>query len=64
MRWTALLLLVVWLPLGALCVFSAPLLRLVGQPLAVADKAGRFATVLTFAAGLPRRGRCCQTKVL
>ena len=38
-RWTALLLLLVWLPLGTLCVVSGPVLRALGQPDAVADRA-------------------------
>eukprot|EP01052_Picozoa_sp_SAG31_P002594 SAG31_NODE_93_length_26250_cov_47.615082_4_plen_86_part_00 len=36
-RWTALLLILVWFPLGAICVCSAPLLRAVGQPADVSD---------------------------
>jgi hypothetical protein len=63
-RWTVLLLILVWLPLGTLCMFSAPVLRAVGQPAGVSDRAGRFAQVLTVSAGVPLVCRTVQGKII
>eukprot|EP01052_Picozoa_sp_SAG31_P031614 SAG31_NODE_3369_length_4354_cov_4.327380_3_plen_469_part_00 len=63
-RWTVMLLGLVWLPLGAICIFSEPVLRIAGQPAGVAVRAGKFARVLTVAAGVPLVCRTVQAKVI
>jgi Na+-driven multidrug efflux pump len=40
---TCLLLLLGWVPLAALCIFSGPVLHFLGQPHEVAEKAGAYA---------------------
>eukprot|EP01043_Picozoa_sp_COSAG02_P037878 COSAG02_NODE_2877_length_7842_cov_3.566060_4_plen_521_part_00 len=63
-RWTVLLLFLVWVPLGSLCVFSDKILEMVGQPVEVSLRAGSFARVLTVAAGVPLVCRTVQGKII
>ena len=63
-RWTVLLLFLVWVPLGAMCFFSDSILRAVGQPVEVSRRAGSFARVLTVAAGVPLVCRTVQGKII
>ena len=63
-RWTVLLLILVWVPLGTLCIFSSPVLKAVGQPAGVSERAGRFAQVLTVSAGVPLVCRTVQGKII
>ena len=62
--WTVVLLVLVWVPLGALCFFSAPVLKAVGQPADVSLRAGSFARVLTVSAGVPLVCRTVQGKII
>eukprot|EP01047_Picozoa_sp_COSAG01_P034035 COSAG01_NODE_2535_length_7489_cov_14.116644_4_plen_489_part_00 len=62
--WTCLLLLIAWVPLGCICVFGASVLRALGQPHGIADKAGAFARVLTITAGPVLVCRTIQGKIL
>lgn len=63
-RWTVLLLFLVWVPLGSLCVFSETILEVIGQPVEVSLRAGSFARVLTVAAGVPLVCRTVQGKII
>ena len=63
-RWTVLLLCIAGVPLAALCLFSGQLLGLVGQPAAIAPRAGRYTVVLLCTCGVPSIMRTLQGKVL
>lgn len=63
-RWTVLLLVLVWVPLASLCFFSEYILKAVGQPEEVSLRAGSFARVLTVAAGVPLVCRTVQGKII
>ena len=63
-RWTCMLLVVGWLPLAAPCIWSGPVLHFLGQPHEVAERAGSFARVLTFASGPALVTRTIQCKIL
>ena len=63
-RWTVLLLFLVWVPLGAMCFFANSILTALGQPVEVSRRAGSFARVLTVAAGVPLVCRTVQGKII
>ena len=62
-RWTVLILLLAWLPLGLFCMFSAPVLRSIGQPTDIAANAGLWARVLTLSSGAALVCRTVQGKI-